>query len=122
MGSTYSTNNFTLSSKPAFCARSGTIKDFGEITRVASVKRSLEGHWGGAKGTSGFWAAGPGCGLPCGEQAWPKGQALALADLARGLGVVGVAHMRSVLGLSSIYRQQKGWLPLLRKTSAAALA
>ena len=37
MGSTYSTNTFTLSSKPAFCARSGTIKNFGAITRVASA-------------------------------------------------------------------------------------
>jgi hypothetical protein len=42
--------------------------------------------------------------------------------VARGLEAVGVAHMRSALGLSSTYRQQKGWLPLLRKTSAAALA
>ena len=123
MGSTYSTNTFTLSSKPAFCARSGTIKNFGAITRVASATfGSQGGHWGGAKGTPGCWDVGPGCGLSCGEQAWPKGQALAFADLARGLGAVDVAHMRSALGLSSIYRQQKGWLPLLRKTSAAALA
>ena len=113
MGSTYSTNTFTLSSKPAFCARSGTIKD---------SREPQGGHWGGAKATPDYWAAGPGCGLSCGEQAWPKGQALAFADLARGLGAVDVAHMRSALGLSSIYRQQKGWLPLLRKTSAAALA
>jgi hypothetical protein len=63
------------------------------------------------------------CGLSCcGEQAWPKGQALAFVDLARGLGAVDVAHMRSALGLSSTYRQQKGWLLLLRKTPAAALA
>ena len=104
MGSTYSTNTFTftLSSQPAFCARSGTIKGFGEITRVASAERSQEGHWGDAKGIPGFWASGPGCGLSCGEQAWPKGQALAFADLARRLGAVGVAHMRSALGLSSI--------------------
>jgi hypothetical protein len=73
--------------------------------------------------TPDYWAAGPGCGLPCGGKARPKEQALAFADLARGLeAAVGVAHMRSALGLSSIYRQQKGWLPLLRKTSAAALA
>jgi hypothetical protein len=111
-----------LSSKPAFCARSCTIKNFGAIARVASAKRRLEGHWGDAKGIPGFWAAGPGCGLSCGEQARPKGQALAFADLARGLGAVDVAHMRSALGLISICRQQKGWLPLLRKTSAAALA
>jgi hypothetical protein len=111
-----------LSSKPAFCARSGTIKDFGAITRAASAKRNQGGHWGGAKGTPDYWDAGPGCGLSCGEQAWPKGQALAFADLARRLGAVGVAHMRSALGLSSIYRQQKAWLTLLRKASAAALA
>ena len=122
MGSTYSTNTFTLSSKPAFCARSGTIKNFGAITRVASPTGSQGGHWGGAKATSDYWAAGPGFGLPCGDKARPKEQALAFADLARGLEAVDVAHMRSALGLSNIYRQQKGWLPLLRKTSAAALA
>jgi hypothetical protein len=33
MGSTYSTNTFTLSSKPDFCARSGTIKELGATTR-----------------------------------------------------------------------------------------
>jgi hypothetical protein len=110
MGSTYSTNTFTLSPKPAFCARSGTTKEVGG------------GHWGGAEVKLGCWAAGLGCELSCGEQAWPKGQALAFADLTRGLGAVGVAHIRSALGLSRIYRQQKGWLPLLRKTSAAALA
>jgi hypothetical protein len=106
MGSTYSTNIFTLSSKPAFYAhaRSGTINGFGAIKRAASAKRSQEGDWGGANGIPGFWASGPGCGLSCGEQAWPKGQALAFADLARGLGAVDVAHMRSALGLSSIYR------------------
>jgi hypothetical protein len=81
-----------------------------------------EEHWGNAKGIPGFWAPGAGCGLSCGEQAWPKGQVLAFAGLDRGLGAVDVAHMRSALGLSSIYRQQKGWLPLLRKTPAAALA
>jgi hypothetical protein len=104
--------------------RSGTIKDFGAITRVSSAKRSQEGHWGDAKGIPGFWTSGPGFGLSCDEQAWPKGQALAFADLARGLGAVDVAHMRIALGLSSIHRQQRGWLPLLhvRKTSAAALA
>jgi hypothetical protein len=59
MGSTYSTNNFTLS----------PIKDFGAITRVALAKRSQEGHWGGAKGMPGFWATGPGCGVSCGDQA-----------------------------------------------------
>jgi hypothetical protein len=48
--------------------------------------------------------------------------AQSLTSLARGLGAVDVAHMRSALGLSSTYRQQKGWHPLLRKTSAAALA
>ena len=123
MGSTYSTHTFALSSNPAFRARTGTIKDFGAIIRASSAKRSQEGqHWGNTKGMPGFWAAGPGCGLSCGEQARPKGQALAFADLARGLEAVGVAHMRSALGLSSIYRQQKGLLPLLRKTSAAALA
>ena len=125
MGSTYSTNTFTLSSKPAFCARSCTIKNFGAITRVASATsgaREQGGHCGGAKATPDHWAAGPGFGLPCGDKARPKEQALAFADLARGLEAVDVAHMRSALGLSSIYRQQKGWLPLLRKTSAAALA
>jgi hypothetical protein len=60
-------------------------------------------HWGDAKGIPGFWASGPGCGLSCGEQTWPKGQALAFADIARGLGAVDVAHMRSALGLSSTY-------------------
>jgi hypothetical protein len=62
-------------------------------------QRSQEGqHWGNTKGMPGFWAAGPGCGLFYGEQARPKGQALAFADLARGLGAVDVAHMRSALG------------------------
>ena len=122
MGSTYSTHTFALSSNPAFRARTGTFKDFGATTRAVSAKRSQEGHWGDANDIPGFWAAGPGCGHPCGDKARPKEQALVFADLARGLEAVGVAHMRSALGLSSIYRQQKGWLPLLRKTSAAALA
>jgi hypothetical protein len=124
LGSTHSSNTFTLSASLSSAPGPGAIKDFGATKRVASAKRSQEGHWCGAKGIPGLWAAGPGRLRDLLRRAGvaKKGQALAFADLARMLGAVDVAHMRSALGLSGIYRQQKGCLPFLRKISTAAFA
>jgi hypothetical protein len=103
MGSTYSTNIFTLSCKPAFRARIDTTKGFGATKRVASAKKNRTGLTRRVYRDvyRGVGLPGPGCGRLCGEQARPKEQALAFADLARGLGAVDVAYMRSALGLSS---------------------